>query len=131
MPKEEKPEFIYPELSYKINGIFYSVYNELGPGHKEIHYERAITKVFDDENIKYKRQMPYRLMFRGKFIGVYYFDFLVENKIILEIKRGDYFSRRNMHQVNEYLRASGYKLAILANFTSDGVKHRRIVNLIE
>jgi len=56
-------------------------------------------------------------------------DFLVEDKILVEIKKGNYFSKKNIEQVYAYLKATGLKLAILANFTSTGVKFRRILNL--
>lgn len=55
-------------------------------------------------------------------------DFLVENKIVLEIKKGSYFSKRNIEQVKDYLKATGMKLAILANFTPHGVKFFRVLN---
>lgn len=64
-------------------------------------------------------------------MGRYFFDFLVEGKIIVELKVGDFFSHRNIHQASEYLKASDLQLAILANFTSKGVKYRRIVNIVE
>lgn len=121
--------FIYEDLSYVIIGVLYDVYNELGPGYKEIIYENGVAKGLNRADVPYRRQMPYTVTYRGEKIGRYFFDFLVAQKIILEIKRGDYFSRRNIHQVNEYLKASGLKLAILANFTSQGVSIKRIVNI--
>ncbi|OGY91089.1 MAG: hypothetical protein A3H70_04335 [Candidatus Komeilibacteria bacterium RIFCSPLOWO2_02_FULL_48_11] len=130
MEGEAVNEFIYPELSYQIIGILYSVYNELGPEYREIFYERAVEKSFRMSKLFYKRQLPYTVTFRGQIVGKHYFDFLVDNKIILELKVGDHFSRRNIHQANEYLKASKLKLALLANFTSKGVKIKRIVNII-
>jgi len=124
-----KDNVIYPELSYIIIGILFDVYKELGPGYKEVYYERAVAKGFDRVHLRYKRQLPYKVTYRGQFIGRCYFDFLVEEKIILELKKGDYFSRRNIHQTNEYLKISKLKLAILANFTTKGVEYKRIVNI--
>lgn len=79
--------------------------------------------------VKYKQQVPYKLTFKGEVVGKYYLDFLVEDKIVLELKKGNYFSKRNIEQVKEYLRATDMKLAILANFTQNGVKFLRILNL--
>jgi len=124
---EEK--LIYPELSYKIIGILFEVHNQLGGGYQEKYYQRAIEKAFDQEKIKYQSQCPVAIKFKDNKIGCYYIDFLVDNKIILEIKKGNYFSRNNIGQVNGYLKSTNKKLAILANFTSDGVKFRRILNL--
>jgi GxxExxY protein len=55
-------------------------------------------------------------------------DFLVENKIVVEIKKGNRFSKRHIDQVIEYLKASNLKLAILINFGTQGVTFKRIVN---
>ncbi|MFA6215373.1 MAG: GxxExxY protein [Patescibacteria group bacterium] len=119
---------IYKDLSYKVVGILFEVYNELGYGYKEKYYEKAISKCFIRENIKFKSQVPYPLTFKGETIGQYYLDFLIDDKIVLEIKKGNYFNRKNIEQVKEYLKVTKMKLAILANFTSNGVKSLRILN---
>ena len=109
-------------------GILFLVNSELGYGYQEKYYERAIEICFKKENIPYKRQAPYNIAIRGELIGRYYLDFLVEDKIILELKRGNYFPRTNIEQVKGYLKATGLELAILANFTSRGVKYLRVLN---
>ncbi len=119
---------IYKELSYKIVSVMYDVFNELGYGYQEKHYEKAIEKCFIDKDIKYNRQLPYKILFKGEAIGRFYFDFLVDDKIIVELKKGDYFAKRNISQVKEYLKATCLKLAILVNFTHYGVKTIRILN---
>lgn len=120
---------IYKELSYRIVGILFSVYNDLGYGYQEKYYERALVKYFSQEKIKFRQQVPYKIKCKGEIIGVYYLDFLVEDRIILEIKKGNYFSKRNIEQVNGYLKATGLSLAILANFTPAGVKTMRLLNI--
>jgi len=85
----------------------------------------------DEKKIRYKEQAPFILSFHGKVIGRFYLDFLIENKIILEIKKGNYFSKRNIQQINEYLKTTKLRLAILANFTPSGVKFKRIVNIVK
>jgi GxxExxY protein len=90
---------IYKELSYKIVGVLYDVYNELGFGYQEKFYEKAIAEGLDGINIYYLRQAPYQIVFRSEIIGRNYIDFVIENKIVLEIKRGDYFSQKNIEQI--------------------------------
>jgi len=119
---------IYKELSYKIVGILYDVYNELGYGYQEKVYEKAIAKSLIENKIVFLRQAPYQIVFRGEIIGRNYIDFVVENKIVLEIKRGDYFSQKNIEQIKRYLAVTGLQLAILAHFTSSGVKIFRAFN---
>ena len=115
-------------MSYKIVGILYDVYNELGSGHREYVYERAIASEFRKSGIKFAEQVPANLTYKGEIIGQYRFDFLVEGKIVLELKQGDRFSRKNFEQVTGYLQLKNLPLGILANFTSSGVVTKRVLN---
>ncbi|MAG11533.1 MAG: GxxExxY protein [Parcubacteria group bacterium] len=119
---------VYKELSYKIVGLLFEVYNALGYGYQERYYERALAKCFKDEGISFKQQVQYRIMFRDEEIGRYQLDFMVDNKIVLELKRGARFSKRSIEQVKGYLKVTGLQLAILANFTPQGVNFLRILN---
>lgn len=119
---------IHKDLSYKIVGILFDVYNDLGYGFQEKYYERALDKYFRINKIVFKRQAPYDIAIKGETIAKQYIDFIIDEKIVLEIKKGDYFSRQNMEQVKAYLKVTGLKLAILANFTSKGIKYIRVLN---
>jgi GxxExxY protein len=124
----EVEKIIYKELSYKIVGILFEVYNSLGYGYQEKYYERAIERLFIFKNVQYKKQVSYKIAFKGEIIGRYFLDFLIDDKIILEIKKGKYFSKRNIEQVKAYIKITNLKLAILANFTPDGIKIFRVLN---
>ena len=119
---------IYKELSYQIVGIAFDVYNNLGPGYQEKYYQRGFAFGLQEKNWKFRREVLVPITFKGRDIGRYYLDFLVEDKIIVELKKGDYFSRKNIEQVIAYLQATDLQLAILINFTSTGVKFKRILN---
>ena len=125
----DEDKVIYKELSYEVMGSIFEVFKELEYGFKERYYEDAIAKEFENRKIKFKRQIPYKLRYKGEIVGSFRFDFLVENKIIVELKRGDYFSKNNMTQVLQYLKAANLKLGILINITSGGVKFKRILNI--
>jgi len=114
---------VYKELSYVIIGILFEVYNELGYGHPEKYYYRAISKAFT------MRKIDFKLCFKGEAIGRYYVDYIIENKIVLEMKKGNFFSKRNIEQIKGYIKATNMKLAILVNFTSNGVKFFRLLNI--
>lgn len=77
----------------------------------------------------FEEQVYAKIKFQNDLIGKIFFDFLVENKIILEIKKGDRFSRTDIAQLYGYLKASNLKLGILVHFTKDGIKYKRILNL--
>ena len=124
-----KIELAYPELSYEIVGILYDVFNELKSGHKEVYYQNAIAAGLRESNIAFKEQVYFPVVFKDEKVGKYFFDFLIDDKIILEIKAGDKFSRKNIEQIYSYLVASNLKLGILANFSGTEVKFKRILNI--
>lgn len=126
----KKEDLIYPDLSYKIVGILFSVFNELGYGYKEKYYELAIAKELVRAGLTYKEQISYPVKFKGETIGYQILDFLVDDKIILELKRGDNFFKQDIIQTTGYLRTTGLKLAILARFSSRGLKYKRILNIL-
>ncbi len=124
-----RKDLIYPELSYKIVGILFSVFNELGFGFSEKHYQKAIAISLKENSIKFQEQVYMPVYFKNQIVGKYFLDFLIEGKIILEIKKESKFSKKNIDQVNSYLKSFNKKLAILANFDKDGIKFRRMVNV--
>jgi len=124
-----KSDLIYPKFSYRVVRILYDVYNELGFGYQEKYYQKAIAIAFDKDKIKYKEQVKVSIKYNDSSIGNYFLDFLLDDKVILEIKRGNYFSKKNIEQVYAYLVATNLKLGIIANFTSSGIKNKRIVNI--
>ncbi|KKW33481.1 MAG: hypothetical protein UY78_C0011G0010 [Parcubacteria group bacterium GW2011_GWA1_53_13] len=127
-PTLKRSDLIHPELSYKLIGILFDVSNELGYGYQEKYYQKAVATALKEAGITYIEQAPAQINYRGEKIGIYFLDFLVENKIILEIKRGEHFSKTNLKQVYGYLKATGLQLGIVANFTSKGLQFRRIVH---
>ena len=119
---------IYPELSYQLVGILFDVHNELGGKVSEKVIQRAIFSDLDLCNLKYEREIKVPVFYKGKQIGYYYLDFIIDNKIVLEVKRGYRFSDKDFDQINDYLQSTGLKLGILALFTDTKVKFRRILN---
>jgi GxxExxY protein len=83
--KEDK--VVYKELSYKIIGIAFEVYNLLGYGYQEKYYQKALEKLFAFHQINFKSQCPYHIIWRGEIIAKNFIDFIIEDKIVLEIKK--------------------------------------------
>ena len=127
-PIVRRPDLLYPELSYKILGALFDVANELGYQYKEIHYQRAVAQRFNDLGISFESQPSVPILFQSKIIGRYFFDFLIDGKIILELKRGDNFSKKDIEQVIGYLKSKNIKLGILARFSPKGLITKRIIN---
>src|SRR3989344_8814909 len=124
-----RKDLIYKDECYKIIGLVFEVFNNVGCGHKEKFYQNAIAEVFAENKIEFKREVKAKVKCKGKEIGFYMFDFLVLGKIIIELKQKNYFSKKDIEQLYSYLRAANLKLGILIYFTKQGIRYKRIVNL--
>ncbi|MEO6883953.1 MAG: GxxExxY protein [Bacteroidia bacterium] len=131
MKKEiiQNKKIIFPELSYKIVGAAFDVYNEIGGNHKELVYQKALFESFKKNNIKTEQQVFNSIKFENKIIGKNYFDFLVDSKIVVEIKSTDRFSKSHYDQLLNYLIISKLKLGILISFGRNEVKFKRVLNI--
>lgn len=129
MNNQDKEKVIYPELSYKIIGTVFDVFNSLGYGYQEKYYQKALAVALKDNDIEFKEQVPTKILYKNNLLGIYFLDFLVDDKIVLEIKKSPRFSRKNIEQVYAYLKATNLKLGILVNFSPNDVKFKRILNL--
>lgn len=124
-----KEELVYPELSYAIIGILFDVYNKLGYGHKEIVYQRAIAASLKNIGLEFKEQVYAPVIFKNTVVGKNFFDFLIDNKVVLEIKRGNYFCKSHIEQIYQYLVVGNLKLGILIYFSPTKLHFKRIVNI--
>jgi GxxExxY protein len=128
-----REDLIYKDEYYKIVGVLIKVFKDLGGELLEKHYQKAVAIALTLAGIDFIEQYPIKLYYAGKFIGIYYADFLIrmgEAKIILEIKKHENFGIKNIKQLSDYIKLEHIKLGILANFTKTGVVCKRIVNLV-
>lgn len=124
----KRNDLIYPELSYKVVGCAFDVYNSLGGGRHEKYYQRALAEAFKEKGLNITQQVYFPLTFNRTIIGKNFLDFLVDDKLVIEIKKGNNFSKKHIDQVLDYLKTSKLKLAILINFGSNEVSFKRIIN---
>jgi len=124
-----RKDIIYPGLSYKIIGILFNVWNTVGSNHKENFYQKAVARDFSEAGLDFKEQLPVKINYKGKPIGIYYFDFLIEDKVVLEVKVRDYFSKKDISQLYSYLKAKNLKLGLIVHFAKTGVRIKRVVNI--
>ncbi|MFH1779134.1 MAG: GxxExxY protein [Candidatus Omnitrophota bacterium] len=118
---------LYRDLSYKIVGCFYDVYNELGPAHKEQIYHEALILLFSDKDIPLKSRKRIQIMFRGKKVGIYEPDFIIDESIIIEIKSVLNMPKVFENQLYYYLKGTNYKVGYLVNFGNEHIDIRRRV----
>lgn len=126
--KSNKTRLVLPELSYKIMGALFKVHNELGPTLLEKYYQRAIAKELEKQGLKFNREVPIELAYNGESIGRYFLDFLVEDKVVLEIKAQRSYNPKFFKQVLAYLRSTHLPLAIIANFRRPKLEYKRVIN---
>jgi len=107
-------------LSYRVNGILFWAHNELGRYAKEKQYGNFIETKLKQENIKYKRE--YIISDTGNTI-----DFMIENKIVLELKNTRIITKHDYFQIQRYLQTTGLKLGIIVNFRSQFLRPKRII----
>ncbi|MDR0414643.1 MAG: GxxExxY protein [Prevotellaceae bacterium] len=123
---EEK--IIYPQESYSIIGKCMDVHNELGHGFLEIVYKDALEYVFTKNHIFYEREKGYIVRFQDIILPhKFYADFVVFDKIILEIKSVSNLANEHIAQTINYLKVSGNKLGLLVNFGKGKLEYKRIV----
>ena len=106
----------YKELTEKIIGIFYKVYNNLGYGFLEKVYENAMMIDFKKEKIPAVSQYAIKVFYENEIVGEYFADILVDGKIIVEIKGPKNLALENEAQLLNYLKASDKEVGLLLNF---------------
>lgn len=129
METKNTTEFVYADLTKVIIGALFEVHNNLGAGLLEKHYQRALAEEFKRKNLVFIEQYPVKLQYKEECIGRYALDFLIDNKLVLEIKRNEHFSRDNIEQTLNYLKALNLQLGLLVHFGKSRVVFKRIVNL--
>jgi GxxExxY protein len=120
---------LYKELSYQVQGAFFEVYKAMGCSFKESSYDNALFDEFTVyRRLLVERQKRIGIYFKGRKVGAYVPDQIVENKIIIEIKAKVFLTKQDLAQFWDYLKGSEYKVGYLVNFgKSGGVEYIRRV----
>ncbi len=121
-------KIIYPDLSFKINGILFKTHNHLGKYCNEKQYADFIEKLLKESQLKYEREKVLPPSFEGEKEGRNKVDFLIEDTIVLELKSKKIISKDDYYQTKRYLVALNKKLGILVNFRSTYIYPKRILN---
>ncbi|MEW6005844.1 MAG: GxxExxY protein [Stygiobacter sp.] len=121
-------QIIYKEEAFKIIGCCLEVHKELGKGFNEVIYKDALEIEFQIKDIEYKREKEYDIAYKGHILPrKYYADFVLMDKIILEIKAIEMLTDSNIKQILNYLATSKLRLGLLVNFGEDSLKYKRII----
>jgi len=117
-----KGKLLHPELSYLVVGVCFSAHNELGPYAREKQYGDLVEMKLKESKTPFKREL--KLSDSGNVL-----DFLVDNKLILELKVKRILVKNDYFQTQRYLQESGMKLGLLVNFRNKYLKPVRIVRI--
>ena len=116
---------LYPELSNRILGIAMQLHREMGCGFKEKLYQDAFEVLLKENKIEYEREKHIELMFHGvKLEHDFYYDFLIEDKIGVELKAVSELFGEFEAQIINYLHVSNHMLGLLLNFGTTSLEYR-------
>jgi GxxExxY protein len=118
------------EITYKIRGAIFKVYNALGPGLLESSYEAALAYELINLGLNVRQQVGLPMVYEKLKMDVgYRIDLLVENKVIVEVKSVENLAEVHFKQLITYLRLSNLKVGLLVNFNSENISnsiHRKV-----
>lgn len=121
-------DLIYPRESYEIIGICMEVHRMLGPGLLEIVYKDALEYEFRSKAVLYQREKEYMVRYKDVILPHrFYADFVVIDKIILEVKAVSLIQNESIARAINYLKISGNKLALVVNFGTGELLYKRVV----
>lgn len=114
------------DITFQINGCAMDVLNAVGHGFHEKIYENALAVAFQKRGLKFNQQTHYDVLYEGQKVGTFVPDFVVENRVIVELKTIDNISGQEKGQVINYLRASGLQLGLILNFKNSKLDWQRV-----
>ena len=119
-------DFQHVELTERIIGVAIQVIRELGAGFVESVYRRAMMVALDDEGLRAEEHVPIGVSFRGREVGHFQGDILVEGKVLLELKAVRVLAPDHQAQLINYLKATGVEVGLLLNFGTQRLGFRRV-----
>ena len=117
---------LYGDLTRSIIGCSFDVINELGDGFLESVYENALVVALEDAGLTVESQKAIDVNFRGRVVGNFYADLIVEDKVIVELKAVSSLAPEHSAQLINYLNATGFQVGLLINFGNPKLQYKRL-----
>ena len=129
MNTDQHGKLLHENLTYEIRGCFFEVRKQYGPGQKEIIYHRLIKEKLKNLGLKVEGEKRINIYSEdsGNVIGTYQPDFVIEDKILIEVKSSRFSSQLDEKQLYYYLRNSKYEIGLLVNFSTPKLLIKRII----
>jgi GxxExxY protein len=125
--QKQASKLLYPELTEKIIGVYYDVYNEVGHGFLESVYSNCMQIALTQAGLTVEREVLIPVVFRNRDVGQFRSDLLVEKLVLLELKAVQALDRSHEAQVLNYLRATELEVGLLLNFGAPQPQLKRLV----
>ena len=120
-------ELLFKELTFAVIGAAMEVHRILGPGFLESVYQIALARELSLRGIAFEQQKRLTILYKDIMAGEYVADFVIDGKFIVEIKAVSSWNPRHDAQAIHYLAATGMPLALLLNFGTGSLQHKRII----
>ena len=120
-------KILYPELSYKLTGLFFKAHKDLGRFCRERQYSDAVEELLKQNEVSYKREFELK-KFKPTGPEGNRVDFLIEDKIIIDIKAKKFITKEDYIQMLRYLESASLELGMIVNFRNTYLKPKRVLN---
>ena len=120
-------ELLYKEQTFAVIGAAMEVHKILGPGFLEAVYQAALERELTLRRIPFKQKVKLPVTYKDIVVGVYEADLVVDDKFIVEIKAISKFNASHQAQAMHYLATTGLRVALLLNFGTGSLEHRRVI----
>jgi len=120
-------DLIHSDLTRTVIGAAMEVHSNLGPGFLESVYEAAMAIEFNLQKVPYERQKTISVIYKGEKAKDFFCDFLVGEKVLVELKSLNALTNNEEAQILNYLKATGLKVGLLINFGEKSLKYKRLV----
>jgi GxxExxY protein len=114
--RDETRDFLHADLTALIIGAFYWVFDGLGFGFLESVDKNSLAKVLKSRGLAFERELPVEVWFEGEMVGRFKADFIVEGKVLLEVKASQAIVDSDRKQLMNYLRGSSIEVGLLLHF---------------
>jgi len=121
-------KILYPDLCYKLTGLFFKTHSKLGRFCREKQYSDELERLFKDHSINYKREFELQNLMPEEFIKGNKIDFLINNDVLVEIKAKKFVTKEDYYQMMRYLESGNLELGLIVNFRNSYLKPKRILN---
>ena len=121
-------QIIYKNESYFVIGLCMDIHNELGKGFSEAVYSDALEIELKSNGVPFQKEVKFDIIYKGeKLKHHYYADYLIDGKIILELKAVERINNGHIKQTLNYLAASKMKLGLIVNFGEASLAYKRVI----